>query len=70
MNQKEKEPCTGIYIAQFANMVGKVFSWEMLCECETKEELDEMEIHYIRQYNSLSKNNGYNMTWGWSCIKK
>jgi len=38
------------------------FQWEILCECESKEEMDEMEFHYIKQYDSY--NNGYNMTWG------
>ena len=39
------------------------FIWEVLCECETKEELDEMEFHYIKQYNSFGTG-GYNMTLG------
>ena len=37
------------------------FKWEVLCECSSKEELDEMEFHYIKQFNSLMPN-GYNMT--------
>lgn len=41
------------------------FKWEILCECESQFELDEMEFHYIKQFNSYFKNNcGYNMTWG------
>lgn len=40
------------------------FTWAVLCECETKEELDEMEFHYIKQYNSHKSDKGYNMTWG------
>jgi len=39
------------------------FEWKILCECDSKEELDEMEFHYIKQYNSLSPN-GYNLTLG------
>jgi len=39
------------------------FKWEVLCECESKEELDEMEFHYIKQYDSF-KPNGYNLTMG------
>ena len=39
------------------------FKWKVLCECENKEELDEMEFHYIKQYNSIHPN-GYNMTKG------
>jgi len=38
------------------------FKWEVLCECKSKEELDEMEFHYIKQYDSYE--NGYNMTFG------
>jgi len=39
------------------------FEWKILCECKTKEELDEMEFHFIKQYNSLSPY-GYNLTLG------
>lgn len=39
------------------------FQWEILCECNSKDELDEMEFHYIKQYDSYNKG-GYNMTWG------
>jgi group I intron endonuclease len=46
------------------------FKWDILCECSSKDELDEMEFHYIKQYDSYD--NGYNMTlggdkgtWGW-----
>jgi len=51
------------------------FKWEVLCECESKRELDEMEFHYIKQYDSYD--NGYNMTlggdagtWGWIPTKE
>jgi len=40
-----------------------LFIWEMLEECKTKDELDEMEFHYIIQYNTLFPN-GYNLTLG------
>lgn len=40
------------------------FDWKILCKCDSKNELDEMEFHYIKQYNSYITNNGYNMTWG------
>lgn len=39
------------------------FRWNILCKCDSKEELDDMEFHYIRQYNSIYPN-GYNMTMG------
>lgn len=38
------------------------FSWEILCECDSKEEMDEMEFHYIIQYDTYR--NGYNCTFG------
>lgn len=41
------------------------FEWEVLEECDSKEELDEMEFHYIKQYNTL-RPNGYNLTLGGS----
>lgn len=38
------------------------FVWEIIEYCDSKEELDEMEFHYIMQYDSYS--NGYNLTLG------
>ncbi len=40
------------------------FEWDMICECITKKELNEMEFHYIKQYHSHISEYGYNMTWG------
>jgi hypothetical protein len=40
------------------------FEWKILCDCDSKEELDEMEFHYIKQYDSYWKNGGYNLTAG------
>jgi len=39
------------------------FEWEILEYCCSKEELDEMEFHYIKQYNSKFPD-GYNLTDG------
>lgn len=39
------------------------FNWSIIESCENKEELDEMEFHYIKQYNTISPN-GYNLTYG------
>lgn len=39
------------------------FEWGILEHCDSKEELDEMEFHYIKQYNSFGKE-GYNLTYG------
>jgi group I intron endonuclease len=38
------------------------FIWEIIEYCNSKEEMDEMEFHYIKQHDSL--NNGYNLTFG------
>ncbi len=51
----------------FANSLNKydseIFTWEILEYCDSKEELDEMEFHYIKQYNSIYPY-GYNLTLG------
>lgn len=39
------------------------FIWEIIEYCNSKKELNEMEFHYIKQYNSFLPN-GYNMTLG------
>lgn len=38
------------------------FTWEIIENCNSKQELDDMEFHYIKQYDSFK--NGYNMTFG------
>jgi group I intron endonuclease len=40
------------------------FKKEILCECETKEELDVKEKYYIQQYNATKVNNFYNISPG------
>jgi hypothetical protein len=41
------------------------FEWTVIDDtCQSKEELDEMEFHYIKQYHSHISEYGYNMTWG------
>jgi group I intron endonuclease len=39
------------------------FKWTILEKCKSKSELDEMEFHYIKQYNTLMPD-GYNLTLG------
>lgn len=39
------------------------FIWDIIERCDNKEELNEMEFHYIKQYKSFEKN-GYNATLG------
>ena len=38
------------------------FKWEIIERCDSKRELDEMEFHYIKQYDTF--NGGYNLTFG------
>lgn len=40
------------------------FTWEVLKECTTQEELDYYERFYINEYNSLNKTKGYNLKSG------
>lgn len=38
------------------------FIWEVICECYSKEDMDEKEVYYINLLNSIDS--GYNMTLG------
>jgi group I intron endonuclease len=41
------------------------FEWNIIdSACETEEELNEMEYHYIMQYKTHKSQNGYNTCWG------
>jgi len=54
----------GCYLYNAINKYGIVnFEYSIIETCDSKEELDEMEFHYIKQYNSLVPN-GYNLTLG------
>jgi len=61
-NIRKKKSCP-----YFHNAIHKYgednFLWEVIEECSSKKEMDEMEFHYIKQYNSLAPN-GYNLTMG------
>lgn len=64
--KNDKNDKNNIYLYNSMRKYGvDSFKWEILEECDTKEELDEMEFHYIKQYNTL-KPSGYNMTLGGS----
>lgn len=39
------------------------FSWEIICECSARKELNEKETFYIENYNTYTPN-GYNLTKG------
>lgn len=59
--------CGSNYI--FHNAIRKYgidnFEWEIICECFSKEELNEKEIYYIKEFNTLTPN-GYNISTGGS----
>lgn len=40
------------------------FTWEVLKECQSQEELDYYEEYYINKYNSLDRESGYNLKHG------
>ena len=42
------------------------FSWEIICECKSREKLNEMECYYIDYYNSHVSKSGYNVALGGS----
>lgn len=42
----------------------KAFEWEVLCECDSFDDMNEKEIFYIKEYDSYVKEHGYNMTYG------
>lgn len=39
------------------------FQWEILCECKSRDDMNEKEKFYIREYNTFAPN-GYNSTLG------
>lgn len=39
------------------------FAWEIIDQCDSRQQLNEMEFHYIKQYDSKAPN-GYNLTFG------
>ena len=40
------------------------FTWEILKECNSQEELDYFEKYYIQLYDSCNRNKGYNLKYG------
>jgi len=46
------------------------FSWEILCQCSTQEELDAKEQHYINRFNCLDPDHGYNLRQGGQGIQR
>lgn len=57
-----KRGCDSYFYKSVNKYGSDIFEWDVLCECDTKEELDEMEFHYIRQYKIST--GVYNLTDG------
>lgn len=56
---------SGKHLKESVKTYGKEsFNVKMLCECFSKEELDEKEIYYISIYNSTDPSIGYNISHG------
>ena len=61
----EKYLGSGKILKQAVDFYGKEnFKVEMLCECNSKEELDEMEIYYIEFYHAQTSRKYYNICKG------
>ena len=61
----EKYLGSGKILKQAIEIYGKEnFKVELLCECESKEELDEMEIYYIKFYHAQTSRKYYNICKG------
>lgn len=61
----EKYLGSGKILKQAIELYGKEnFSVQLLCECESKEELDRMEIYYISKYNAKDSREFYNICKG------
>lgn len=62
---KEKYLGSGKILKQAVELYGKEnFEVELLCECESKEELNEKEIYYIAFYHAQTNNKYYNICKG------
>ena len=60
---KANEEKPSMYFHKALKKYGKdSFTWDIIEQCSSKRELDDMEFHYIKQYDSFK--NGYNMTLG------
>lgn len=56
-----------IYCSYFHRSIRKYgwdnFQWEVLCECASREEMNEKEMYYIKELDTFGSN-GYNLTFG------
>ena len=66
----EKYLGSGIALLNAIKLYGiSSFKCEILKECETKEQLDEAEIYYIKEYDAVNSNDFYNITSGGSMCR-
>ena len=67
-NQKTLDPDyigSGVIISNIKKKYGlKRFNRQILCFCESEEELNEMEIYYINYFNAVESENFYNIAEG------
>jgi len=61
---KSKYPGYNIFARALAKYGFENFKWEIICECNSIEELNTKEQYYIKLFNSTSSTIGYNMTPG------
>lgn len=72
---KGTDPINGkIYIGQTINLEKRIiqhakngrinFQWDILCEVNSKKELEEKEKYYIDKYDSMNPEKGYNRKYG------
>lgn len=53
------------YLQNSFNKYGEEnFKFEVVCECESLDELNEKEAYYIEEFSSMDSNNGYNLQSG------
>ena len=53
-----------LFVKALKKYGSKNFSQEILCECETYEELDDKEIYYISLYDAVRRDDFYNVSLG------
>ena len=63
--EPDKYVGSGLILLRAIEKQGKAnFSNKLLCECFSREELNQKEIEYIKLYNSTDQNIGYNISSG------
>lgn len=63
MSRKKDKRCSLIHFSMIKNGIDN-FSVIQLCNCKTDEQANKMEIFFIKQYNTMDKSIGYNVSPG------